>query len=124
MLECYRRMVFNVLAHNRDDHVKNFAFRLTDEGDWELAPAYDLTFSPGPGGEHSMTVAGEGRTPARRHLLRLAEPVGISGRDAESILEGVASAVDRWGEHARRAGVGRRSTEAVMKALGECLGNL
>ena len=121
VLECYRRMVFNVLAHNRDDHVKNFAFRLTDEGDWELAPAYDLIFSPGPGGEHSMTVAGEGGAPARRHLLRLAEPVGISSRGAESILEGVASAVDRWGEHARQAGVGRRSTEAISSALRSAL---
>jgi serine/threonine protein kinase HipA of HipAB toxin-antitoxin module len=41
-------MVFNVLTHNRDDHVKNFAFRLNEEGGWELAPAYDLVFAPGP----------------------------------------------------------------------------
>jgi serine/threonine-protein kinase HipA len=124
VLECYRRMVFNVLTHNRDDHVKNFAFRMTDEGGWELAPAYDLVFSPGPGGEHTMTVAGEGRAPARRHLLHLAAPAGISDRDAEAILEEVASAAARWRVHARRTGVGTKSAKWVEQAIGECLARL
>jgi len=121
VLECYRRMVFNVLTHNRDDHVKNFAFRMNDEGGWELAPAYDLVFAPGPGGEHTMTVAGEGRAPARGHLLQLAAPAGISGSDAESILDGVAAAAARWRVHARQARVGPKSAKAVEKAIGECL---
>jgi serine/threonine-protein kinase HipA len=124
VLECYRRMVFNVLAHNRDDHVKNFAFRMTDEGEWELAPAYDLVFSPGPGGEHTMTVAGEGRVPARRHLLQLAAPAGISDSEAESILDSVASAVAQWPVHARQTGVGAKSAKVVEKAIGEGLARL
>jgi serine/threonine-protein kinase HipA len=124
VLECYRRMVFNVLAHNRDDHVKNFAFRMTGEGLWELAPAYDLVLSPGPGGEHTMTVAGEGRAPARRHLLQLAAPAGITDRDADSILDGVAAAAARWRTHAREAEVSAKSAEVVEKAIGECLGRL
>jgi len=121
VLECYRRMVFNVLTHNRDDHVKNFAFRLTDDGVWELAPAYDLVFAPGPGGEHSMTVGGEGRAPGRSHLLRLAAPAGISSREAEAILHQVASAAARWPVHARQADVGTQSARAVGKTLDECL---
>jgi serine/threonine-protein kinase HipA len=121
VLECYRRMVFNVLMHNRDDHVKNFAFRMADDGGWELAPAYDLVFSEGPGGEHTMTVAGEGRAPARRHLLQLAAPAGISGSDAESILDGVAAAAARWRVHAREAGLSPKSVKRVEKAIGECL---
>ncbi len=124
VLECYRRMAFNVLTHNRDDHVKNFAFRMTGEGDWQLAPAYDLVFSPGPGGEHTMTVAGEGRAPARRHLLSLAEPAGIARRDAETILDQVASTVAEWPAHARRAGAGKSSAGAVEKAITECLTRL
>ncbi len=124
VLECYRRMVFNVLTHNRDDHVKNFAFRLNDAGEWELAPAYDLVFAPGPGGEHSMTVAGEGRGPGRSHLLRLADPAGISSLEAEAILDEVASAASRWSVHARQADVGPQSASAVEKALGECLARL
>lgn len=124
VLESYRRMVFNVLAHNRDDHVKNFAFRMTDEGEWELAPAYDLVFSPGPGGEHTMTVAGEGRAPTRRHLLQLAAPAGISDREAASILDNVASAVARWRVHAREAGVATKSIKVVEKAISERLKSL
>lgn len=124
VLECYRRMVFNVLTHNRDDHVKNFAFRMTDKGGWELSPAYDLVFSPGPGGEHSMTVAGEGRSPARRHLLQVAAPAGIADREAESILDGVAAAAARWRSHAREAGVSEKSTRIVQAAIGECMARI
>lgn len=124
VLECYRRMVFNVLTHNRDDHVKNFAFRMADDGGWELAPAYDLVFSEGPGGEHTMTVAGEGRAPARRHLLQLAAPAGISGSDAESILDGVAAAAARWRVFARQTGVSPKSAKLIEKAIGECLARL
>ena len=121
VLECYRRMTFNVLAHNRDDHVKNFAFRLTAAGSWTLAPAYDLVFAPGPAGEHTMTVAEEGRTPARSHLLKLADLAGISGREAQEILDEVAAAVARWRVHASDVGVGARSAKAIEKSVKECL---
>ncbi len=121
VLEAFRRAVFNVLAHNRDDHVKNFAFRLTARGEWELAPAYDLVFAPGPGGEHSMTVAGEGRTPGRDHLLQLAPAAGMASHEAEAILDQVAAAVARWRLHARRAGVGEESAGTVGKAIDEGL---
>ncbi len=124
VLECYRRMAFNVLTHNRDDHVKNFAFRMTAAGDWQLAPAYDLVFSPGPGGEHSMTIDGEGRAPAMRHMLGLAEPAGIAERDAKAVLEEVASAATRWRTHAHTAGVSSRSAGTVEAAIDACLARL
>ncbi len=89
-----------------------------------MAPAYDLVFAPGPGGEHTMTVAGEGRAPARSHLLQLAAPAGISGSDAESILDGVAATAARWRVHAREAGVSPKSAKVVEKAIGECLARL
>ncbi len=121
VLECYRRMVFNVLTHNRDDHVKNFAFRMSDQGVWELAPAYDLVFAAGPGGEHTMTVAGEGRAPARGHLLDLAAPAGISATEAESILDQVAEAAAQWRTHARRAGVGTNGAQDIEREIAKCL---
>jgi serine/threonine-protein kinase HipA len=124
VLECYRRMAFNVLTHNRDDHVKNFAFRLTDEGGWELAPAYDLVFAPGPGGEHTMTVAGEGRAPARGHLLQVAGPAGLSTREAQAVLDDVAAAAARWRAHARAAGVGTKTAKMIGSAIAECLARL
>ncbi len=124
VVECYRRMVFNVLTHNRDDHVKNFAFCMSRAGEWCLAPAYDLVYAPGPGGEHSMTIAGEGKEPARDHLLRLAGPVSLSNRDAESIFDQVAAAVGGWMEHASRAGVGKQMSLVVKTAIQKCVSRL
>jgi len=117
VLQAFRRMVFNVLAHNRDDHVKNFAFMLDDvSGDWRLTPAYDLMFTHGPGGEHTMTVAGEGRRPGRSHLLGLAELAGLSNREAAGIIEEVATAVERWHHHACQAGVSSAAAERIAAA--------
>ncbi len=126
VLRCFRRMVFNVLAHNRDDHVKNFAFILDDRigsagsgqhGDWSLTPAYDLLFTPGPGGEHSMTIAGEGRTPARQHIHKLAVQAGISRREADSIIIEVQDAVTRWPDIATSVGVSKPTIEQIARAL-------
>jgi serine/threonine-protein kinase HipA len=81
-LKAFHRCVFNVLTHNRDDHAKNFAFRLNAEGRWKLSPAFDLNFSHGPGGQHSTSVAGEGARPGRRHLLQVARRGGVKDKDA------------------------------------------
>jgi serine/threonine-protein kinase HipA len=63
--------VFNVLAHNRDDHAKNFSYLMDEKGKWTLSPAYDLTFSSGPRMEQSTTVMGEGRNPGIEHLQEI-----------------------------------------------------
>ncbi len=119
--ECYRRMVFNVLTHNRDDHVKNFAFRLTDADEWELAPAYDLMFADGPGGEHSMTIAGEGKAPGRKHLLTLGTQAGMASADAVSIVDNVADIVTQWSVYADQAGVSAGSNQTIGTAIKKCL---
>lgn len=92
VVEMYRRMVFNVLAHNRDDHTKQFAFRMDGVGRWTLAPAFDLTFSDGPGGDHSLAVAGSGR-PDRAAMLRVAAVVGIRKAAAVTVIAEVGAAV-------------------------------
>ncbi len=118
VLRVFRRMVFNVLAHNRDDHVKNFGFILNDvTGDWTLSPAYDLLYTPGPGGEHTMTFAGEGRNPCRSHIFRLAEQAGVSKRDAAAVIDEVQAAVSRWKTFAVEAGVSMRSLRDIASAL-------
>lgn len=121
VLRALRRMVFNVAAHNRDDHVKNFAFLMDDaSGDWTLSPAYDLLYAPGPGGEHSMTLAGEGKSPGRAHILRLAERAGVTRPRAVAIIDEVRAAVDRWKGLADQAGVSRacsRRTAASFPRL-------
>lgn len=104
VLECFRRMVFNVVAHNRDDHVKNFAFLLDDRGTWSLSPAYDLTLSDGPGGQHQMSVDGEREAPTRERCLALGERHGIGRKEAKAILEQVNEAVASWRTIARAVG--------------------
>lgn len=117
VVELFRRAAFNVFAHNRDDHGRQFAFLMDREGIWTLAPAYDLTFSEGPGGEHSSAVMGEGRAPGERHLLALAKAFGIAAEDARSIVGRVHDAVDRWREFADEAGVKRASRARIGDAI-------
>lgn len=76
--EMFRRMCFNVLAHNRDDHSKNFTYLYDDEKDrWSLSPAYDLTYSNTYYGEHTTTVDGNGRNPGRKELLTVGIAAGM-----------------------------------------------
>ena len=106
VLRVFRLMAFNVLAHNRDDHAKNFAFILDDQtGRWSFSPVYDLTFTAGPGGEHTTTIAGRGRQPTREHMLQIARQADISTDKAGAIIDEVASTVARWSDFADQAGV-------------------
>ena len=118
VLRAYRRMIFNVLAHNRDDHVKNFAFVLDDTGgDWTLSPAYDLLHTSGPGGEHTMTLAGEGKNPTRSHMDQLARQADISQRQADHIFDEVQSAVANWPNHAAKANVSPANTNRIAEHI-------
>jgi len=117
VLRVFRRMVFNIAAHNRDDHVKNFAFILGQDGLWSLSPAYDLTFASGPGGEHTMTVLGEGRQPTAEHCLKLARQYGIRDADARRTFEGVNRAVRRWPEFAAEAGCTKTAAREIARRL-------
>ena len=116
LIQAYRRMAFNVMAHNRDDHVKNFAYQYEAEKGWRLTPAYDLTFSNGIRGQHNMTVLGRG-TPKIQDLRKIADTVGIERRSTEACLQEVRSAVSGWPSHARAAGVPRELTRTVAAAL-------
>jgi serine/threonine-protein kinase HipA len=87
VIKAFDRCVFNVLMHNRDDHAKNFAFRLNEQGLWKLSPAFDLTYSFGPGGEHSTSLAGHGKYITREHLLRVAKTAGIALKKANEHID-------------------------------------
>lgn len=113
-----RRMTFNVLAHNRDDHVKNFAFRFDDaRNEWRLSPAYDLVYAAGPGGEHTLALAGEGKNPGRAHIVRLAEQAGVARSRVATVIEEVRAAVNRWGEFAAEAGVSKAGMREIASSF-------
>ena len=96
----YRLMCFNVFAHNRDDHAKNFSF-LYDETErrWRLSPAYDLTYSHSIGGEHATSVHGNGKNPTAEDLLAVAAQIGMDKKQAMRITQNVQECVI---EHLRK----------------------
>lgn len=101
----FRLAVFNVLAHNRDDHSKNFSFLMNEAGEWRLSPAYDLTFSSGPGGEQSTMVLGEGKSPGLSHLRALGEEVGVQKKQIDDIIYQTRTALVDWQSLAKEYGV-------------------
>lgn len=114
--ELFRRACFNVFAHNRDDHSKNFSFLMDPRGAWRVSPAYDLTFSEGPGGEHWMLVAGEGANPGRAHLEALAKAGDV--KRPKQVIDQVRAAVDRFEVFAGEAGVRAATRKRVARRLG------
>jgi serine/threonine-protein kinase HipA len=113
--KAYALACFNVLAHNRDDHAKNFSFLMNDEHAWTFAPAYDLTFSDGPAGEQSTMVMGEGKNPGVEQLKPLGKEHNL--KNAPRILATVQKAIARWREHAGEAGVSANSTKEIAGGL-------
>ena len=113
----FRLAVFNVLAHNRDDHGKNFSYLMNKHGEWKLSPAYDLTFSSGPRGEHSTTVMGEGRTPSQSELVKLGLEAKLPKTVICSIIEQTRAALGRWPALAREYGVTRSNLDLISSRI-------
>ena len=94
MEELYRRMCFNVFAHNRDDHSKNFSYFYDEKEErWKLTPAYDLTYSDSLGGEHATCVNGNGRNPQMEDLLEVGRATGLPKNRLKSIAEEIREMV-------------------------------
>ena len=84
--QLFRLMCFNVFAHNRDDHSKNFSFLFDDtKKEWHLSPAYDLTYSYSFNGEHATTINGEGKNPTLNDILAVAKNIGLKEKLAKDI---------------------------------------
>jgi serine/threonine-protein kinase HipA len=81
----FRIMCFNVFAHNRDDHSKNFSF-LYDNNSWIVSPAYDLVYAEGMSGEHTTTINGKGKKPNEPDIINVAEKVGLNLNRAKHVL--------------------------------------
>ena len=111
----FRLAVFNVFTHNRDDHSKNFSFKMDANGKWFFAPAYDLTFSYGPGGEHSSMVMGEGQNPNQAQLLKLADKFMLN--NAHEIIEQVREAASKWQKIAQSLDVRKESLQMIKKQI-------
>ncbi|MBL8393467.1 MAG: type II toxin-antitoxin system HipA family toxin [Candidatus Accumulibacter sp.] len=107
--EQFRRMVFNIVARNQDDHVKNIAFLMDRQGRWALAPAFDVTYSYNPSGTwtstHQMTLNGKRDGFTREDFPACAKSALMKRGRAETIVGQVTAAVRRWPEFAAQAGL-------------------
>jgi serine/threonine-protein kinase HipA len=94
----YRRMVFNVLAKNCDDHTKNISFLMNQKGEWSLSPAYDITFSYNPNNywinQHQMSVNGKRKNITIQDLETIGEAYEI--RNRKTIIKEVKEAISHW----------------------------
>lgn len=117
LIRGFRQMVFNVMANNRDDHVKNFAFMIDTNQEWVLTPAYDLMYAEGPGGEHSMDLLGEGLSPGGQEVIQLGKKSGLSTNEVNNSIELVMTAVEKWPEYAQIAGVTEKSMNYIQKRM-------
>lgn len=115
--ELMRRMVFNIITKNNDDHVKNISFLMNKEGVWSLAPAYDLTYAYNPNGiwtsKHQMTVNGKREDIQEEDILAAGLTVGISRYEMRKIIDNVKSAVGNFEKYAASANI----NEEVVKEI-------
>lgn len=118
--QLFRRMVFNVVARNQDDHVKNIAFLMDRTGAWSLAPAYDLTWAWRPGNRwldsHQMSLNGKRDGFTVADLRAVARVAGLKRGRAEAILEEVSDAVVGWPAIAEQTKLDERITEQIARS--------
>lgn len=115
--QMFTRMVFNVYAHNRDDHTKNHGFLMDNNGEWRLSPAYDVTFSDGPGGEHTLDIAGEGRNPGLKDIQKVGHAIGFSSATITECVDRVRVAVNKWSEFADSNAIPKKLAEKFTSAF-------
>jgi serine/threonine-protein kinase HipA len=117
----FRRMVFNVVARNQDDHVKNISFLMDRRGEWSLSPAFDVVYSFNPKGRwtrvHQMSINGKRDGFTVADLEEAAAAAGLEGGSARRILDEVTATVARWPEFAAAARVPEETVEQIRAAL-------
>ncbi|MBE9549643.1 MAG: type II toxin-antitoxin system HipA family toxin [Proteobacteria bacterium] len=114
-LQLYRRMVFNVIARNQDDHTKNIAFLMNSQGEWSLSPAYDMTHSYKPGEgwtqTHQMSINGKRDHFTRQDLIDVAQSNDL--KNPEKVIADVIAAVEQWSTFAVDAGVDEQKITVI-----------
>jgi len=119
--EQFRRMVFNIIARNQDDHAKNIAFLMDKSGNWSLSPAFDMTYSYQPGGKwtssHQMTMNGRRSGFTLEDFKACAKSASMKRGRAETIIEEVSNVVAQWSDYADDSGVNPQQRDKIQAAL-------
>jgi len=113
----YRRMVFNIIARNQDDHTKNIAFMMNRDGQWKLSPAFDVIYSHNPAGkwthQHQMTINGKQDNVELSDLIAIGESISI--QKSMDIITDVIESVKKWPEFAQEAGVPPKDIQEITR---------
>ena len=116
-LQQYRRMLFNVIARNQDDHTKNIAFLMNQDGKWHLSPAYDVTYSHNPAGQwtnqHQMSINGKRDNFSMEDLVAVGESISISR--PKEIVQEIIEAVSKWPEFSEKACVSKQTITEISQ---------
>jgi serine/threonine-protein kinase HipA len=117
--QMFRRMVFNVLARNCDDHTKNFSFILKQNEPWALAPAYDICHAYRPGSEwvsqHALSINNKRKNISRHDLLMIGEVIHC--KKAAHIISEISEVVNQWKKYAKEVGVKPKLIKAIDDTL-------
>ncbi len=114
----FLRAMFNLFAANQDDHTKNWSFLMSDQGQWQPSPMYDVTFSPTAYNEHAMTFGGYGSKPSLKAVQKLATLANYSSwKEAQKDLQRICDVLAGWPDMARDTGVNR----GRLKEISTCL---
>ena len=121
----YRRMVFNVLAVNQDDHVKNISFLMDRKGVWSLSPAYDITFASDSGNKwlqaHQMTINGKKSNISMDDMITCGQNMDLKTQKCKKIIEEVSEAVKEWQTIANSVGIRERTINLIHKEIGKVM---
>ncbi|WP_043195899.1 type II toxin-antitoxin system HipA family toxin [Pseudomonas putida] len=118
MAIAFERAVFNIAFNNRDDHPKNFAYLMSQQGHWRLAPAYDVTFCEGPGGYHQMDVMGEALAISRTQVLRLAEEAEVPRDVACKMIDRICDVANQFASVAGQLYPGAITSDTLRAVQG------
>lgn len=116
----FRRAMFNLFACNQDDHSKNWAFLQNDNGQWQLAPFYDVTFSPSPYGEHATAFGGYGKQPPLKAIQQIASHANFANwKEAQSAIAEIVESIDQFALVARELGVSSETITLITRQLNQ-----
>jgi serine/threonine-protein kinase HipA len=117
--QMFRRMVFNVMATNCDDHTKNFSFLMKEGGKWELAPAYDLCYSYDPNNiwinQHTLSINGKHRNINKADLMTIAKANSL--KKGEKIIAQIKSVVSKWNDYAEKVEIAPKLRNSITDTL-------
>jgi len=117
----FRRMVFNIVIRNQDDHVKNIAFLMDKKGQWALAPAFDMAYSFNPTGvwtaTHQMTMNGKRENFVSEDFRSCARAALMKRGQEKSIISEVLDVATSWRKYAQKAGIPKQTSEKIHRAL-------